>query len=69
MRKLHIFIETSISSAKIYSYITTFKHSRKENEKIKSGDWNFSNAEYWNLNAEYLEPLKRFIMKHANKNM
>lgn len=57
--------ETPNKKAKIYSYITTFKHSRKENEKIKSGDWNFSNAEYWDLDSEYLEPLRRFIMKHA----
>lgn len=57
--------ETPNRKAKIYSYITTFKHSRKQRERIKSGDWDFCNAEYWSLDTPYLEPLKMFLTEHV----
>lgn len=53
--------QTPNSKAKIYAYVTTFMHSRSENEKIKSGDWSFHNLEYWDLDSEYLTPLKEFL--------
>ncbi len=58
--------ETPNTKAKIYSYITSFKRSRKERERIKGGNWDFQNVKYWNLDAEYLKPLKEFIGKHVN---
>lgn len=58
--------ETPNTKAKIYSYITSFKRSRKERERIKGGNWDFQNFKYWNLDAEYLKPLKEFIGKHVN---
>lgn len=51
------------TKAKIYSYISTFKRSRSQNERLKQGDWDFLNSEYWNLNSEYLNPLKEFLEK------
>lgn len=52
------------TKAKIYSYISTFKRSRSQKEKFKTGNWDFLNKEYWNLDAEYLNPLKDFITSH-----
>lgn len=56
--------ETPNTKAKIYSYITSFKRSRKEHEKIKGGNWDFTNGKYWDLDSEYLKPLKEFIRNH-----
>ena len=57
--------ETPNRKAEIYSYITTFKHSRKQRERIKGGDWDFCNTEYWCLDTPYVEPLKEFLMEHV----
>lgn len=48
--------------AKIYTYITSFKRSRSALDKVKKGDWDFSNKEYWDLDNEYLAPLKSFLL-------
>lgn len=48
--------------AKIYTYITSFKRSRSKSEKVKKGDWDFSNKEYWDLDSKYLAPLKSFLL-------
>lgn len=58
--------QTPNKKAKIYSYITSFRRSRKEDNNLKNGDWNFKNSQYWRLDAEYLSPLKSFILKKAN---
>lgn len=42
--------------AKMYAYIEAFKNSR-----FKSNDYKFDNPEYWDLDNEYLEPLKQFL--------
>lgn len=48
--------------AKIYTYITSFKRSRSKSEKVKKGDWDFSNKEYWDLDSKCLAPLKSFLL-------
>lgn len=60
--------ETPNCKAKIYSYITSFKRSRKEREKIKNGNWDFQNEKYWNLKSNYLQPLKEFIERAKRRN-
>lgn len=50
--------------AKIYSYISAFKRSQKEQKTFKKDNWDFSNKRYWNLESDYLEPLKAFFRKH-----
>lgn len=50
--------------AKIYSYISAFKRSRKEPEIFKRGNWNFLNEAHWNLESDYLAPLKDFLRCH-----
>ena len=47
--------------AKIYTYITSFKRSNKETENVKGGEWDFMNTEYWDLDNEYLAPLKAVL--------
>lgn len=53
--------------AKLYTYITTFKRSNKQDEKVKKGDWDFQNKEYWDLDNSYLNPLKSFLLEIFNK--
>ncbi len=50
--------------AKIYTYITSFKRSKREADEVRSGNWDFLNTEYWDLEHEYLNPLKTFLEKH-----
>lgn len=53
--------------AKIYAYLESIKKSRKESEKFKNKDYFFDKTEYWNLKAEYLQPLKDFLLKATQK--
>lgn len=51
--------------AKIYAYVESFKKSKTEKERFKNGkDFFFNNSNYWNLNSEYLAPLKKFLQKN-----
>jgi hypothetical protein len=51
--------------ARIYSYITSFKRSHKQNERFKNrGDWFFDDQNLWDFSADELEPLKKFILRH-----
>ena len=49
--------------AKMYAYITSFRHNEKNLEKVKKRNWFFDDKEYWNLDAPYLLPLKEFLKK------
>lgn len=51
-----------IRKAKIYSYVDAFPKSNSQSEKFKNGDYFFWNEEYWNLNSNYLAPLKEFLV-------
>ena len=47
---------------KIYAYLETLLGKTKGQKKlIKDANRNYENTEHWNLDAEYLEPLKEFI--------
>ncbi|MGB1205895.1 MAG: DUF3226 domain-containing protein [Chitinophagales bacterium] len=56
-----------IRKAKIYSYIDAFPKSRKQKERFKRGDFFFENEKYWNLKADYLKPLKDFLLHFLAK--
>ena len=56
--------ETPNEKAKIYAYITTFKRSGRAAQKVKAGDWDFLNPEYWDLDSPALGPLKTFLLRH-----
>ena len=50
---------------KIYAYLETLLgKSRSQKELIKDAKRNYENTQHWNLDAEYLGPLKGFLMKH-----
>lgn len=52
--------------AKVYSYITSMKLSNAERKMIGKGYWLFDNEAYWNLDSEYIVPLKEFLLKHKD---
>lgn len=57
--------QTPDQKAKIYTYVSAFKRSNRKNEQMKNnGFWDFTNSEYWNLQAPYLDPLKDFLQKN-----
>ena len=50
---------------KIYAYLETLLgKSRSQKKLIKDPNRNYENTQHWNLDAEYLEPLKEFLMTH-----
>ncbi len=46
---------------KLHTYISAQKLSNRSRNKLGSGDWQFSNANYWDLCADDLQPLKDFF--------
>lgn len=52
----------------VFTYISSMKSlPNKVRRNLGSGDWQFTNKEYWNLDAEYLLPLKEFIQNSITK--
>lgn len=50
---------------KIYAYLETLLGKSKTQKKlIKDANRNYENTQHWNLDAEYLESLKDFLMKY-----
>lgn len=49
---------------KIYAYLETLLgKSRSQKKLIKDANRNYKNTQHWNLDAEYLKPLKEFLQK------
>lgn len=47
---------------KMYSYAAAVKiRTKSEYEDFKKGNWSFLDKKYWNLDSEYLKPLKDFL--------
>ena len=47
----------------VFTYISSMKSlPNKVRRNLGSGDWQFTNKEYWNLESDYLLPLKSFIL-------
>lgn len=52
---------------KIYAYLETLLgKSRSQKKLIKDANRNYENTQHWDLDAEYLEPLKGFILNSYN---
>lgn len=50
---------------KIYAYLETLLGTTRSQKKlIKDANRNYENAQHWNLDAEYLEPLKKFLLNN-----
>lgn len=48
---------------KIFAYISSIMtQSASKRAKLGQGEWQFDNVEYWNLDADYLTPLRQFVL-------
>ena len=53
---------------KIYAYLETLLgKTRSQKKLIKDANRNYENTEHWNLDAEYLESLKEFMVNNISK--
>lgn len=46
---------------KLHTYISAQKLSSRLRSRLGTGDWLFGNTDYWDLNADVLQPLKNFL--------
>jgi hypothetical protein len=57
-------LTTPAKKTKIYGYLEALLgESNTQKELIKEVNRNYENTLHWNLDAEYLEPLKEFLVK------
>ena len=55
-------LTTPAKKTKIYGYLEALLgKSKSQKELIKEANRNYEDAQHWNLDAEYLEPLKSFL--------
>lgn len=55
------------TSVKIYGYLEALLgETKSQKELIKEANRNYENPQHWNLDAEYLEPLKAFIQNNIS---
>lgn len=48
---------------KLYTFMTSQKGlSKRRLNKVKSGQWQFENKHYWDIDRETLLPLKKFLL-------
>ena len=58
-------LTTPARKTKIYGYLEALLGTSKaEKKKIKEASREYRNAEHWDLNANYLNPLKLFLQPH-----
>lgn len=58
-------LTTPAKKTKIYGYLEALLgESSSQKELIKEVNRNYEEALHWNLDAEYLQPLKEFLTKH-----
>lgn len=58
-------LTTPAKKTKIYGYLEALLgETKSEKEQIKESNRNYDNTMHWNLDAEYLEPLKEFLVKN-----
>ena len=49
-------------NTKLYGYLEALLgETKSQKELIKEANRNYENTQYWNLDSEYLEPLKLFL--------
>lgn len=46
---------------KLHTYISSMRMSKTKRDRLGSGEWQFDNTDYWDLNHLYLQPLKDFL--------
>lgn len=58
-------LTTPAKKTKIYGYLEALLgETKSQKELIKEANRNYENPQHWNLDTEYLEPLKAFIKKN-----
>lgn len=61
-------LTTPAKKTKIYGYLEALLGtSKREKELIKEKERDYENTQHWNLDAEYLKPLKEFISKNITE--
>jgi hypothetical protein len=56
-------LTTPAKKSKIYAYLSALlDNSKKQQDLAKDPNRDYNNAEHWNLDAEYLKPLKDFLL-------
>lgn len=62
-------LTTPAKKTKIYGYLEALLgETKSQKELIKEVNRNYENPQHWNMDSEYLEPLKQFILKCRNSN-
>ena len=60
-------LTTPAKKTKIYGYLEALLgESKSQKELIKEVNRNYEEALHWNLDVEYLKPLKEFLTKHLS---
>lgn len=58
-------LTTPTKKTKIYGYLEALLgETKSQKELIKEANRNYENTQHWNLDAEYLEPLKAFLVNN-----
>ena len=58
-------LTTPAKKTKIYGYLEALLFdSKSQKEQIKEVNRNYENTQHWDLDAEYLEPLKEFLVEN-----
>lgn len=58
-------LTTPAKKTKIYGYLEALLgKTNKEKDQIKEKYRKYNNTQHWNLDNEYLEPLKEFLVQH-----
>jgi hypothetical protein len=58
-------LTTPAKKTKIYGYLEALLgETKSQKELIKEANRNYENPQHWNLEAEYLEPLKAFLVNN-----
>ena len=61
-------LTTPAKKTKIYGYLEALLgESKSQKELIKEANRNYDNTQHWNLDAEYLEPLKEFLNNNLSE--
>lgn len=61
-------LTTPAKKTKIYGYLEALLGtSKREKELIKEKERDYENTQHWNLDAEYLEPLKEFVTRYLTE--
>ena len=51
---------------KLHTYISSMKDiTLRQRNRLGQGEWLFDNPDYWNLEDDYLKPLKEFLISHT----